>query len=262
MQDRHMTVSQIAQLLEADSVPEAVIRSLKLDSRISVVQLVKKWERRQNQKQLEKLRLHNLLKFERSLIEDGFKLIAGVDEAGRGPLAGPVVIGAAILPADFYLPKLNDSKKLSAKQREDLYHVIKDSAIATAFSVIEVSVIDEINIYQATVKGMYQVIEQLSPVPHAALIDAVPLPDLKMYSSSIIDGDSLSASIAAASIIAKVERDKIMDSYDIEFPEYGFCRHKGYATAEHFAALVKHGPCPIHRRSFEPVKSWVKKSEN
>lgn len=257
-----MTVSQISQLLESDTVSEDSIKQLQQDSRITVAQLLKKYERRQNEMKLENQRLHNLFKFERLLYSDGFELIAGVDEAGRGPLAGPVVIGAAILPANLYLPKLNDSKKLSAKQREELYNKIKETAVATAISIIDVAVIDKINIYQATVKGMYQAIEQLSPRPHAVLIDAVPLPDLDIYSSSIIDGDALSASIAAASILAKVERDKIMDKYDQEFPQYGFSRHKGYATAEHFAALVKYGPSRIHRRSFEPIKSWVKDNED
>lgn len=257
-----MTVARISQLLESDTVTEELITLLKTDSRISVAQLIKKWERRQAQSLLEQKRLYDLLKFERSLYDQGFELIAGVDEAGRGPLAGPVVIGTAILPANITLPKLNDSKKLSAKQREEIYAKLKQSAIATAFSIVDVPTIDEINIYQATVKGMYQVVEQLNPAPHAVLVDAVPLPDLNIYSASIINGDALSASIAAASIVAKVERDRIMDQYDLEYPQYGFARHKGYATAEHFAALVEYGPCPIHRRSFEPIKSWVKDRED
>ncbi|MPL60396.1 Ribonuclease HII [bioreactor metagenome] len=257
-----MKVSQIAQILTSDSVSEETIIQLQQDPRVSVGQLIKKYERRQTAMRLESQRLHTLFRFERALLDDGFELIAGVDEAGRGPLAGPVVVGAAILPANFYLPRLNDSKKLSAKQREELYHKLKEKAVATAVSIIDAAVIDEINVYQATIKGMYHVIEQLYPRPHAALIDAVPLPDLRIYSSSIIDGDALSASIAAASIIAKVERDKIMDKYDLEFPQYGFSRHKGYGTAEHFAALVKHGPCPIHRRSFDPIKTWVKNHED
>jgi ribonuclease HII len=262
LQIANMTVANVSQLLESDTVSQELITLLKQDPRISVAQLIKKWERRQAQTLLEQKRLYDLFKFERSLYEQGFELIAGVDEAGRGPLAGPVVIGAAILPANFNLPRLNDSKKVSAKQRELLYDKIKQSAISTAFSIVDVATIDEINIYQATVKGMYEVVDQLNPAPHAVLIDAVPLPDLNIYAASIINGDALSASIAAASIIAKVERDRIMDRYDLEYPQYGFARHKGYATAEHFAALVEHGPCPIHRQSFEPIKTLVKDYED
>lgn len=257
-----MTVAQIAKLLNDDNVNNNVISLLKNDSRISVLQLVAKWERRRAKFQLEQKRLYDLCEFERLFRGQGFELIAGVDEAGRGPLAGPVVIGAVILPADFRLPKLNDSKKLSSKQREELYYQIKEVAITTSVSVIDVAIIDEINIYQATIQGMYDAVNKLFPQPQAVLVDAVPLPGLNIHWSSIINGDALSASIAAASVIAKVERDRIMNCYDIEYPEYGFSRHKGYATAEHFAALVKYGPCDIHRRSFEPIKSWVKDNEN
>lgn len=254
-----MTVSQIAQVLDNDNATEQFIQSLKNDSRVTVAQLLKKWETKQSQLSREKDRLHKLFTHERTLVKEGYQLIAGVDEAGRGPLAGPVVVGAVILPLNHHIPKLNDSKKLSAKQRMELYHTIKTEAVAVSHSVISTELIDKVNIYQATVHGMYQVISALNPVPHAVLIDAVPLPNLPMRSSSLINGDALSASIAAASIIAKVERDRIMDEYDLEYPEYCFSHHKGYGTAEHLAALQKYGPCRIHRKSFEPIKSWETK---
>ena len=253
-----MAVAQIAQLLVQKDVSVDIIDRLKQDSRISVSRLVAKWQQKQKTLLLDAERIQKLYEQERLLKSSGYDLIAGVDEAGRGPLAGPVVIGAVILPLGCHLPLLNDSKKLSAKQREELYHMIKDVAISAQHVVIERDVIDSVNIYQATILGMYQVIEQLIPEPQAVLIDAVPLPELTMPSVSLIGGDAISASIGAASIIAKVERDRIMLEMDQQFPEYGFAKHKGYGTAEHIKALQQYGPCPIHRQSFEPIKSWGK----
>lgn len=251
-----MTVSQIARLLGGKSLDKAVLSQLQLDSRISVTRLVQKWIRQQAAESLEKQRVHNLYQQERSLTQQGYSLITGVDEAGRGPLAGPVVIAAVILPLNHYLPCLNDSKKLSSKQREKLYIAIKQAAVAVNHIVVDIDKIDSLNIYQATIGGMYQAIAGLKPFPQAALIDAVPLPELAIPSASLIGGDAISASIAAASIIAKVERDHLMDKMDQKYPQYGFAKHKGYGTAEHLRALREYGPCPIHRRSFEPVKSW------
>ena len=170
-------------------------------------------------------------------------------------MAGPVVVAAVILPLGCYLPSINDSKKLSAKQREELYYEIKEKAIAISSCVVDVHTIDQLNIYQATVYGMYQVIEKLSLQPDYVLIDAVSLPQLRMPFLPIIHGDAKSASIAAASIIAKVERDHIMQEMDKEFPGYGFAKHKGYGTKEHITALEHFGFCAIHRKSFEPIKS-------
>lgn len=251
-----LTVAQITSLLAQDTIAEHIIADLKADSRISVVRLLQKWQQRQLASLMEKERVQNLYKHERSLHSKGYNLIAGVDEAGRGPLAGPVVIGAAIMPIGYYLPNLNDSKKLSVAHRFELYKQIKNSAIASTHIVIDVADIDHLNIYQATIKGMYAAISSLCPQPEAVLIDAVPLPNLRLHSISLIGGDAISASIAAASIIAKVERDLIMDDLDKQFPGYGFAKHKGYGTAEHLKAIRKEGPCPIHRRSFEPIKSW------
>ena len=164
-------------------------------------------------------------------------------------------MAAVILPHDLCLPKLNDSKKISAKVREELFDEIQEKAIAVGTALIDAQTIDRVNIYQATINGMYEAIFSLRPEPQEVLIDAVPLDKLPMPSASIIKGDAKSASIAAASIIAKVTRDRLMDEYDKVYPEYGFAQHKGYGTAQHIEALKKYGPCPIHRRSFEPVRS-------
>ncbi len=255
-----MTVTEITRLLESNDVSIDIMNGLQGDSRVSVRRLLDKWQKKQEKILLEKERIQGLYEQERLLKSCGYDLIAGVDEAGRGPLAGPVVVGAVILPLGFHLPLINDSKKLSAKQRDDLYDVIKEVAIDVQYSVIDIETIDHVNIYQATILGMYSTIEKLSPQPQAVLIDAVPLPDLTMPSVSLIGGDAISASIGAASIIAKVERDRIMLKLNEEFPQYGFAKHKGYGTAEHLKALQEYGPCPIHRRSFEPIKSW--KSSN
>ena len=252
-----MTIAQITQLLADGDVAPHIINKLKQDARISVGHLVARWHKRQQNIEIEQQRIHRLYEQERLLSSCGYNLIVGVDEAGRGPLAGPVVVGAVILPLGCNLPRINDSKKLSAKQREQLYKIIKEVAIAAHHVVIDTATIDTLNIYQATILGMYRVIQKFNPQPEAALIDAVPLPDLTMPSVSLIGGDGISASIGAASIIAKVERDRIMLELDEQFPQYGFAKHKGYGTAEHMTALQKFGPCPMHRQSFEPIKSWV-----
>ena len=253
-----MTVMQITQLLAQQDISIDIINSLRQDSRVSVTRLLAKWQQKQQNILIEKQRVQNLYAQERLLVSCGYNLIAGVDEAGRGPLAGPVVIGAVILPIGYHLPSINDSKKLSAKQREELYHLIKEVAIDVQYAVIDKEAIDRMNIYQATILGMYTAIHQLTPKPEAVLIDAVPLTELKMPSVSLIGGDAISASIGAASIIAKVERDRIMLDLDEQFPQYGFAKHKGYGTAEHMKALEQYGPCPMHRESFEPIKSWKK----
>jgi len=250
------SVELVASLLESDDPSPEILAELKIDSRLAVAKLLAKRERRMAATSQECIRLEELHRHELEFSGMGYRLIAGVDEAGRGPLAGPVVIGAVILPVDCRLPGINDSKILSLRQREKLYIAIKDVAIAVNYSVIDVEQIDRVNIYQATLGGMYQVLAELQPEPEAALIDAMPLPALKIPCKSLINGDALSASIAAASIIAKVERDRIMDELDSCYPQYGFIRHKGYATPEHLAALHKYGPCPMHRTSFAPVKTW------
>jgi ribonuclease HII len=191
---------------------------------------------------------------EAQLFREGIFPVAGIDEAGRGPLAGPVICAAVILPIDIDLPGLDDSKKLTARRRDILYSAISThSRIAWASARIEPDEIDRLNILRATHAGMRRAWEKLEPRPVHVLIDGLPVPEFPCHQTALIGGDALSLSIAAASVIAKVERDRIMLEYDLIYPDYGFAKHKGYPTAEHFAKLRLHGPCPIHRRSFAPV---------
>ena len=191
-----------------------------------------------------------LLEYENQLLEAGNKLIGGIDEAGRGPLAGPVVVAGVIMPLgeSDLIDGVNDSKKLSAKKRDKLYDEILAKAIDVQVAVVDNKIIDEINILNATKQGMLQCIEGFSEVD-CVLIDAVKL-DTSVRTLSIVHGDALSYSIAAASIVAKVTRDRLMEEFDKSYPQYGFAKHKGYGTAAHIAALKQYGPCPIHRRSF------------
>lgn len=182
-------------------------------------------------------------------------IVCGIDEAGRGPLAGPVVAGAVILPRDCEILYLNDSKKLSEKKREALFLEIREKASAFAVGVIGADRIDEINILQATYEAMRLAIGKLGLQPDVLLNDAVTIPGITMEQVPIIKGDGKSVSIAAASIMAKVTRDHMMEEYDTLFPQYGFARHKGYGTTAHISALKEFGPCPIHRRSF--IKNFV-----
>ncbi len=249
-----MTVAAAAKLLAAETVDPEILAMLAADPRAAVARLMERRRRRLAARAAEAERLENLFAYEKKYYGRGRLLVAGVDEAGRGPLAGPVVAGAVILPPNCRLAGLDDSKKLSAEQREELYIRIKEQAVAVSHAVVGVEDIDRINIYQATVKGMYAAVAALTPAPEAVLVDAVPLRLLPVPHEAIINGDALSASIAAASIVAKVERDRIMAALDREYPEYGFARHKGYATPEHLAALRRCGPCAVHRRSFAPVR--------
>ena len=201
----------------------------------------------------------NLYKYEEELYDEGFKVVCGVDEAGRGPLAGPVVVAACILPPFLRIPGINDSKKLSEKKRDELYKIIVKEAICYKIVYITPEEVDELNIYNATKKGMLEAVEGLKIQPDYVLIDAMPLGELHQSNKSIIHGDALSASIAAASILAKVSRDQYMKKMDIKYPNYGFARHKGYGTKMHLEALEKYGPCPIHRKSYYPVTKYYSK---
>ena len=192
--------------------------------------------------------------FEDALVARGFARIAGVDEAGRGPLAGPVAAAAVILPRNFKCPLLDDSKKLSKKRREELYgEITANDAIVWSVAMVDPEEIDGINILRATHLAMGKALMGLVDAPCIALIDGLPVKGLSLPHESLVKGDGLSLSIAAASVIAKVTRDRIMAKIDQEFPEYGFIRHQGYGTREHLEALRKHGPCRHHRRSFQPV---------
>lgn len=192
--------------------------------------------------------------FERAARLCGYRRIAGVDEVGRGPLAGPVVAAAVILPVRSRLVGVNDSKQLSERERERFHIAICEQAVGTGIGWADVVEIDQLNILEATRLAMRRALEQLVPSPDYVLIDAVSLPGINIPVRPIIKGDSLSISIAAASIVAKVTRDRLMVNYHNTFPEYGFLSHKGYGTAEHLKRLAHHGPCSIHRRSFAPVK--------
>jgi ribonuclease HII len=184
-------------------------------------------------------------------------LEAGVDEAGRGPLAGPVVVAAVILPANYDLEMLDDSKRLTALKREQLVPQIEDQAIAFAVEFVEIEEIDRVNILQATMNGMQRAVENLKPAPHRALIDGNRAPPLSCEVKTIVGGDALIASISAASVLAKVYRDRLMLSMHSLYPDYGFDRHKGYPTAHHLERLKVLGPCHIHRKSFAPVRKAI-----
>ena len=198
------------------------------------------------EKELERLSL--MREFERQYEDCDW--ICGIDEAGRGPLAGPVAAGAAILPKDCQILYLNDSKKLSESRREELFLEIQEKAIAWSVGIVGPERIDEINILQATYEAMRQAIAKLDPAPQVLLNDAVTIPGMMIPQVPIIKGDAKSVSIAAASILAKVTRDHMMEEYDKEYPEYGFAKHKGYGTPAHIAAIKEFGPTPIHRRTF------------
>lgn len=190
----------------------------------------------------------DMLQYEKQMLATGARYIGGIDEAGRGPLAGPVVVAGVVMPLDEPIEGVNDSKKLSAKKREILFEEIKAKCLDVTVAIIDNETIDEINILNATKRGMTQCINSFKQVD-CLLIDAVKL-SAKVPVLSIIHGDALSYSIAAASIIAKVTRDRLMAEYDKLYPQYNFAKHKGYGTAEHIALLKKYGPCPIHRKTF------------
>lgn len=192
----------------------------------------------------------DMWEFEHSCFENGYRLVCGVDEAGRGPLAGPVCAAAVILPPDVEIPGLNDSKKLSDKKRRELYPLIKECAVAYAIAIADEKEIDEVNILQATYLAMERAISQLAVKPDFALIDGNRAKDFGVSLQTVVKGDSRSASIAAASILAKVTRDDMMLEYAVQYPQYGFDVHKGYGTKAHYDALIQHGPCEIHRKTF------------
>lgn len=201
----------------------------------------------------------NLYEFEEHLYDQGYHAICGIDEAGRGPLAGPVVVAACILPPFLRIDGINDSKKLSAKKREELYRIIVKNAIAYNIVFVSVEDVDTLNIYQATKKGMLEAIHGLKTTPEYCLIDAMPLGELEIPHNSIIHGDARCASVAAASILAKVTRDEYMEKMDVKYPNYGFKKHKGYGTKAHMEALEKYGPCEIHRKTYAPVSKYFSK---
>ena len=218
------------------------------DTRAGVKSLLEKYRKQEEKLSAERKRMEAMREFERQYAHCTY--ICGIDEAGRGPLAGPVAAAAVILPKDCEILYLNDSKKLSPKRREALYDEILEKAVAAGIGLVEASRIDEINILQATYEAMRLAVGKLGIVPEVLLNDAVTIPELDLEQVPIIKGDARSVSIAAASILAKVTRDRLMAEYDSMYPQYGFAVHKGYGTAAHIEALKTYGPCPIHRNTF------------
>lgn len=255
MEQKEQKISSIREIYQAADIsmlPE-FIKSYKNDTRSGVVALLTKAEKQLEALEKEKARTEGMKKFEKEYASFGY--LCGIDEVGRGPLAGPVVAGAVILPKDCDILYLNDSKQLTAKKREELYDIIMEKAVATGLGFVSPERIDEINILQATYEAMREAIHKLEVKPDILLNDAVTIPKVDIQQVPIIKGDAKSISIAAASIIAKVTRDRLMEQYDTVFPEYGFASNKGYGAAVHIEALKKYGPSPIHRRTF--IKNFL-----
>ena len=249
------TIKEVKERLAMiDELDHPLFEELILDGRAGVQAAISK-RKRELQKQVdEDLRLEKMLAYEKELYTQGIHLIAGVDEVGRGPLAGPVVAAAVILPKACKILGLNDSKKIPKSKHKEIYEAVLQNAIAIGIGIKDNQVIDQVNIYEATKLAMMEAIGQLDPQPQHLLIDAMRL-DLPIPQTSIIKGDANSLSIAAASIVAKVTRDQMMEEFDREYPGYDFAQNAGYGTTKHLAGLDQLGVTPIHRRSFEPVKS-------
>ncbi|MCQ2493065.1 MAG: ribonuclease HII [Lachnospiraceae bacterium] len=244
------SISEISALIKNADITdlEAILEEYGSDERSGVVKAVQSGRKRIEALENEKKRIYALSEYERKYAD--FGLICGIDEVGRGPLAGPVVAGAVILPKDCDILYINDSKQVPEKMREKLYDEIKSKAVACAVGHASPQRIDEINILQATYEAMREAIKNLGVEPDILLNDAVNIPGVDIKQVPIIKGDAKSISIGAASIYAKVTRDREMQEYDAMYPEYGFAKHVGYGTAAHIAAIKEYGPCPIHRRSF------------
>lgn len=252
------SISAIKQRLKEASHVELMeyIERLKADERKGV-QLILEQIQRKQEKEKQALQQHEEIQaYEQDLFQKGYHFIAGLDEAGRGPIAGPVVAAAVILPKEHSLIGLTDSKKLSKKQRDFFYEEIKKQAISYSVQEIDVETIDEINIYQASKRAMQLAVEGLSIEPDYLLVDAMHIP-LNIEQTSLIKGDQKSLSIAAASVLAKVTRDQMMSEWDQTYPGYGFSAHSGYGTPTHLEAMKQQGVTPIHRRSFQPVKDLL-----
>lgn len=243
-------IGQIKEELKAatEAMLPSFIMAYESDERSGVIKLVEQAKKRLQKLEEERKRIWKLQEYERKYGQ--YTYICGIDEVGRGPLAGPVVAGAVILPKDCDILYINDSKKLTAAKREELYDEIMEKAVAAGIGMVSPQRIDEINILQATYEAMRQAVNKLSVCPDILLNDAVRIPGLSMQQVPIVKGDSKSVSIAAASIIAKVTRDRLMMEYDKAMPQYHFAANKGYGSAEHIEALAVYGASPIHRRSF------------
>ncbi|HFI0003848.1 TPA: ribonuclease HII [Streptococcus suis] len=251
------TIKEVTALLaQVDNLDSPVWANLAQDNRTGIQAAIKKRQKELEKEAAEDARLEAMLFYEKALYENGVELIAGIDEVGRGPLAGPVVAAAVILPKGCKIRYLNDSKKIPKSKHEAIYNEIIEHAVAVGVGVKDAAVIDQVNIYEATKLAMLETLGQLVQEPEHLLIDAMKL-DTSIPQTSIIKGDANSLSIAAASIVAKVTRDKMMADYDKEFSGYGFAKNAGYGTSEHLEGLNKLGITPIHRKTFEPIKSMV-----
>lgn len=248
-----MNVREVQEALLKNPSSQMINACLK-DPRVGVKKLAERQLKLQHAQDIEEIRIQRMLIEERKLWQKGYLLLAGLDEAGRGPLAGPVVAAACILPAQFYLPGLNDSKLLTESKREKLYSQIQAQAISYALGSAEPAEIDALNILEATKLAMKRAIEGLKVRPQYLLIDALTLPTVKLPQLPLKGGDRISATIAAASILAKVSRDRLMVELDALYPGYAFSKNKGYGSKEHMQSLRHLGPSPIHRKSFAPVK--------
>jgi ribonuclease HII len=252
----HLSLAELRQkyVVEGVPLPRWLEEHLRSDPRAGAAAILVAVERRRRENRAEGQRLKHLCRFELELFAEGYLHIAGVDEAGMSPLAGPVVAGAVILPRGFRLPGVDDSKKLSPKQREELAPIIRRESIAWATGSVEPEEIDRLNIYHAGLLAMRRAVEKLATSPDYLLVDARTLRDVSIPQRGIIRGDAQSISIAAASILAKTTRDALMVELDRRYPGYGLARHKGYPVAEHVRAIQKLGVQPIHRRSFAAVR--------
>ena len=251
-----MTIKEVKELLSSNDVTEAQLAELEKDPRVGVQKLIVSYRKKQAKLLAKKEAFLERFSYEKQFWQKG-ELVAGVDEVGRGPLAGPVVTAAVIIDHNFDLLEVNDSKKLSPEKRLQLYPKILSEVVSVGIGVKSAAVIDQINIYEADRQAMAQAVKALDVKPDALLVDAMNVP-IDIPQIELIKGDAKSNSIAAASIVAKVFRDKLMDDYDKIYPQYGFPRNAGYGTKEHVEALKKYGPTPIHRKTFAPVSDFFK----
>lgn len=252
-------IEELRKMLAAsEQVDEEILSALAKDARSGVQKLYNKLINERDKEIKEKERLKNIHQYEDKCCSQGYRLIAGVDEAGRGPLAGPVAAGAVILPEDIeIMAGVNDSKQLTAGKRKQLAERIKEAALCWSVALATVEEIERLNIRNASLLAMARAVDKLDLKPDILLVDGFIIPGVKIKQQAIVGGDAKSLSIAAASILAKVERDKIMEEYHALYPRYGFDQHKGYGTRQHIEAIMQHGPCPVHRRDFKPVRSYL-----
>lgn len=251
------TIKEIERLLNETSETSAdIITYCETDTRKGVQLLLNRWKKQREQEAADKAKYHEMSLYENELQAKGYKYIAGIDEAGRGPLAGPVVAAAVILPPSFYLPGLNDSKQLSEQKRDQYYDEIIQSALAVGVGIISAQEIDTLNIYQAAKAAMKKAVQALNVPADYLLVDAMEIP-VETPQQSLIKGDAKSVSIAASSIVAKVTRDRFMRKLGEKYPKYGFEKHMGYGTAHHIQAIEEFGVMEEHRRSFAPIRDAI-----